>query len=120
MDISSARPAIESLYFDRATIIEYRNVIDPDTYQTRVEEVVICEDLPCKLSHVFTNYVKDGVVDSKTLVSKIFISPDIEVKAGCKIIVTGRGVTNTYKNSGESARFTNHQEIKLLLEDDKS
>ena len=118
MDISLARTAVESLYFDTATIIEYQEVIDPDTYQSSVSEVVTSENIPCKLSHVMTNYARDGVVDTKILVSKIFISPDIDVKAGSKIIVTRRGISTTYKNSGESARFTNHQEIKLLLEDD--
>lgn len=120
MNLSIARKGIETLYFDTATIIEYREVTDPDTFQSHVEEVVAYENVPCKLSHVYTDHAKDGVGDGINLVSKLIINPEINVKAGSRIIVTRNGVSIIYKNSGESARFFNHQEIKLMLEEDRA
>ena len=44
---------------------------------------------------------------------KLFLSPDIRVKAGCRISVTQNGITQEYKNSGETAMYRHHQEIVL-------
>ena len=47
---------------------------------------------------------------------KLFLSPDVKVPAGCKIIVTRPNDverTFTYSRSGEPGVFSNHQEIML-------
>lgn len=114
MNISIARSAVESLYFDTATIIEYREVFNPEDGSTGVEEVVLCENQPCKVSHTSARQAYDGAAaDSIRLISKLFISPDLEVRAGSKIIVTRNGASTVYKNSGEPARYYNHQEITI-------
>lgn len=46
---------------------------------------------------------------------KLFISPDIVIKAGSKIIVTQHGRTTEYSNSGVPAVYPTHQEIMLTL-----
>ena len=121
MDISMARAAIESLYFDRATIIEYQHVVDPEDGSTNVEEVVVHDSVPCKVNHVLTGHTTDrDAGDDAILVSKLFMSPDIQIKAGSKIIVTRNGVSTLYKNSGEPARCMNHQEIKIELWEDRA
>lgn len=118
MNISVVRSAIESLYLDTATIIEYREVFDPEDGSTGVEEVVVFENQPCKVSHEYVHNAEDGAAtDGITLVSRLFISPDIDIKAGSKIIITRNGVNTVYKNSGEPARYYNHQEIKIKLWD---
>lgn len=115
MNISMVRSAIESLYFDTATIIEYREVFDPEDGSTGVEEFVLYENQPCKVSHDVTGEAQDGgAADGVRLISRLFISPDLEIKPGSKIIVTRNGVPSVYRNSGEPARYYNHQEIKIL------
>ncbi|EQF03283.1 hypothetical protein QEI_0865, partial [Clostridioides difficile CD129] len=47
---------------------------------------------------------------------KLFISPDIEIKAGSKLIINDK----EYVRSGESAIYPNHQEIILELFKDKA
>ncbi|HBF5228480.1 TPA: hypothetical protein KSJ92_004019, partial [Clostridioides difficile] len=47
---------------------------------------------------------------------KLFISPDIEIKAGSKLIINDK----EYVRSGESAIYSNHQEIILELFKDKA
>lgn len=46
---------------------------------------------------------------------KLFISPDVVIKAGSKIIVTQHGRTTEYSNSGVPAVYPTHQEIMLTL-----
>ena len=45
---------------------------------------------------------------------KLFIAPEINVMPGSKIVVTQKGRTTEYKNSGEPAIFDTHQEIMLV------
>ena len=50
--------------------------------------------------------------------TKLFISPEVEIKPGSKIVVTQNGVTTEFSNSGKPAIYTNHQEIMLKLFED--
>lgn len=121
VNLSTVRHGIETLYFDRATIIEYQHVFDPEDCSTGVKEVVLCENEPCKVSHDRTSTTRDGDAgDDTMLITKLFIRPDLEVKSGSKIIVTRNGVDVIYKNSGETAMYINHQEIKIELWEDKA
>lgn len=117
MDLSIARKHIEKLYVDACNVYEYQKVRHDDG-STNVEEVLVHENVPCKISHRGTGHTEDGLGDSMFLVTELIISPDITIKAGSRIIVTRNGVSTTYKNSGEPARYLNHQQIKLELEED--
>ena len=47
---------------------------------------------------------------------KLFLAPDVEIPAGCKIVVTRFNNLErkfTYSKSGEAGVFTNHQAIQL-------
>ena len=118
MDLSVARKHIEKLYVDTCNIYEYQKVRDPDDGSTNVEEVLVHENVPCKISHRNTGHAEDGVGDSLFLITELIINPDIVVKSGSRIVVTRTGVSTSYKNSGEPARYLNHQQIKLELEED--
>jgi hypothetical protein len=50
----------------------------------------------------------------------LFISPEVYIPPGSMIEVTQNNVTRTYKHSGISAIYTNHQEIILELEQEKA
>lgn len=117
MGLSIARKAIERLYTDSCNVIEYQEIEDPDTHITDMQEVVVYENVPCKLSHKTIQSSGEGVASSLILSSKLILSPDLKIKAGSKIDVTREGVTTCYKNSGEPARYNNHQEIILELFD---
>ena len=45
----------------------------------------------------------------------LFISPDVVIEPGSKIVVTQNGKTVAYKQSGEPALYNTHQEIILEL-----
>lgn len=112
------RKALESLYKGVCTVYQYESVVDPITKRTSLVEVVSCADQPCRLSHSNTTSAKTSdTVSTVTQTIKLFIAPEVVINAGAKIAVTQNGVTKTYIAGGQSAVYTNHQEIVLEIED---
>ena len=118
MDISIARKYIETLYLDKCDIYEYRTVVNSDDYTTGTEEVLVHKDVPCKMSCDSRNPSYDGVSESQYQRIKLIVNPEIEIKAGSRIVVTRGGKSISYNNSGTPAKFFNHQEITLIIEED--
>lgn len=110
------RGAIEMLYLDLCSIYEYQNVKDPKTSISRKEEVLIQENLPCKLSYssIDAAAVGDGAAQ-RNMIAKLFIAPEIEVKPGSKLVVMHNGISTTFANSGDPGIYTDHKEIMLKL-----
>lgn len=111
------RKALESSYNGICQITEYHKIKKANK-STAFQEVVVLENQPCRLSFKNITNASDGATASAiTQVVKLFLPPDITVKAGSKITVTQNGVTTAYKASGQPAIYTNHQEIILELFD---
>ncbi|MDE3416874.1 hypothetical protein QJK98_20220, partial [Clostridioides difficile] len=108
--------AIEMLYRDKCTIVEYQPIKDPVTKRTNNKEVIVLENQPCKLSYKNIVSATEGKLAKLEQTIKLFISPDIEIKAGSKLIINDK----EYVRSGESAIYPNHQEIILELFKDKA
>lgn len=113
----AARSAFEKYHYDgTATVSEWGKVKDRESGLTKQGEVILLENQPCYLSKE-----RDAAADqtvSAAQVSqtvKLFISPDIQIKAGSKITVTQAGVTAMYTHSGKSTVYDTHQEILLDL-----
>jgi len=114
------RKAIESLYTDTCSIVERQEITNPITKKTAFTEVTVLADQPCRLSFGSLPTTSDGSAAEMTQVVKLFISPDIDVKPGSKIIVSrttsdDKKVETSYSNSGKPAIHSNHQEINLEL-----
>ncbi|MDO0130450.1 hypothetical protein KLN18_05005 [Clostridioides difficile] len=119
--VNKSRKAIELLYRDKCTIIEYQPIKDSITKRSSNKEVVVLENQPCKLSYKNITSATDGKVAKLEQTIKLFISPDIEIKSGSKLIITNQNnITKEYVRSGESAIYPNHQEIILELLEDKA
>lgn len=119
-DILLARKAIESTYEGLCTIYEYIETEDPDTGETIVspEPVPIHENIPCKLSKKTISAADGGEIANTIKYEPVlFINPDIEMKAGSKIVITQHGVTRQFKRSGEPFVYDTHQEIVLQRTD---
>lgn len=113
----AARKAHESLYYDElCTIVEYGSYTDPDTKRTTQKEIIVIENQPCNLSFERISTVVQ--TDTAAVVSqgtKLFLSPEIPVKSGSKVVVEQNGVKTEYSASGEPAIYPEHQEIMLEL-----
>lgn len=104
------------LWTGRATIYEYQDVTDPETFQTKKELVPVLVDEPCRLSYnreQATDIQKGAAVISQGIT--LFFQPDLKIKTGSVIDVTQNNVTERYKGSGQPAVYSNHQEITLEL-----
>lgn len=114
----AARKAIEITYMGLLTVTEYQAVKDPVTHITKNQKVVVLENQPCKLSF---ETIKTAIqTEAAAVISqavKLFVSPDVTIKAGSMITVTQNGVTTEYTSSGVPAIYPTHQEIMLELSD---
>jgi hypothetical protein len=114
--VNAQRKALERLWKDRCTVYHRVKVTDPKTKLTDFDEKPLLQDQPCKLSFETLNSTDGDHVATVAQSVKLFISPNVEIPAGCKIVVTRFNDlerTFTYSRSGEPGIFTNHQEIML-------
>lgn len=119
MDINKLhRKAVESRYDGVCAIFGYGKVTDDTggSKLTKEREYLIAKDIPCRISFSsIPTASENGVAVSKQQSVKLFLAPEIEVKAGSKNVVTQNGITTEYKNSGKPAVYPSHQEINLEL-----
>ena len=112
----AARKAIEATYFGTLTVTEMKKEKDAKTKLTKTEPVVVLENQPCKLSfETLKSAVQTDSAATVTPVTKLFVSPDVSIRAGSKITVTQDNVTTDYTRSGVPAVYPTHQEIVLEL-----
>ena len=110
------RKAIESLYDGRCTITEHQKV-KKENKSTGFEDVVVQENIPCRLSFKTINNTNqtDSAASAVVQITKVFLAPEIMVKPGSKLTITQNNITTEYKSSGEPAFYSTHQEIVLEL-----
>lgn len=112
------------LWVGRATIYEYKETTDKETYQTTHELVPIVIDEPCRVSYGQTTYSRASTTEISNgapLVDQtitLFIRPDLTISEGSVIEVTQHDVTVKYKRSSKPAIHSQHQEIILELYED--
>lgn len=112
----AARKAIEATYFGTLTVTEMRKDRDAKTKLTKTEPVVVLENQPCKLSfETLKSAVQTDSAATVAQITKLFVSPDVSIRAGSKITVTQDGVTTDYTRSSFPAVYPTHQEIVLEL-----
>lgn len=111
-----AREVLEATYEGSATVVEHQKIRNEKTKLMGYEDVVVLEEQPCKLSiSSIAAASSSGTTVSTTQTVKLFLSPDIVIKPGSKIIVTQSGVTTEYTCSGVPGIYATHQEIMLDL-----
>ncbi len=111
----AVKKAIESGYIGVCSIIETQKV-KGENHITKETDVIVHENIQCKLSFESSSSAKsDGMVNNISQSVKLFISPEIKVKPGSKIIVVQNGEKFEFKQSGEPIPHSTHQEIYLEL-----
>ena len=111
----SVRSAIESLYRDTADIYIIEKAVNPDTHRTEMTYQLFDSDIPCKLS-IKTAYItsdSDTVSTSEQSIT-LFLSPDIIVPSGSRVLIHHFGREMKFEQSGLPAVYPDHQEITLL------
>lgn len=110
------RQVLEQTYTGICQVSGTKSERDPKTKRTESKEVVLYEELPCRLSVGSTQVNTLGEETATVMKSiKVFLAPEVVISPGSKFIITQNGVTEQYKNSGKSAVYPTHQEIDLEL-----
>lgn len=115
--LKSARKATEKLYTGLCSVYVLDTVRDPDTKQSKQTERLMLESQPCRISFESnsTTVKSNDTVYEKPQSIKLFIAPELIIKAGSKIVVTQNERTETYKSSGVPRVYVTHQEVALEL-----
>ncbi|MFB0840964.1 ABC transporter ATP-binding protein [Paenibacillus oleatilyticus] len=113
-NVAAERRAIEMTYDGLCTISEFQNVTDPKTGRTTQKPVVVLRDQPCALSQTsLSSARRTPTANEIDYDAKLFLSPDIAIKAGSRIRVTQHGMDLEFDQTGDPFRYPTHQEIKL-------
>lgn len=111
-----ARKAQEATYDGRCMVVVHQKVRDLKTKITTEQDVVLLEKEPCRLSYSSVSAVEQTDSAAHTAqITKLFLSPDVVIHPGAKIIVTQEGKTQDYECSSVAAVYPTHQEIVLKL-----
>lgn len=112
----AARKAIEATYSGTLMVTEMQKVKDERSKLTKNVEVVVLENQPCKLSfEKLQAAIQSDSAAAITQGAKLFVSPDVSIRAGSKITVSQDNVITDYTCSGVPAIYPTHQEIVLDL-----
>lgn len=118
--VNGMRMAIESLYSGKCDVYEVQKIINQVNKRTTREWVKIIENQPCRLSYSSSAPATDEQPSEKSQKIKLFIAPELTIKAGSRIDVTQNNVTKQYESSGEPLAYSCHQEIELKLREEET
>lgn len=110
--MAKATKAVEFMYDKTAEIkrfVEYRkpNGSDGQRWET------VHSDVPCRLSSIKLDNTKQEDANLINYDTKLFLSSDIDVLAGDRVIVNGVD----YESAKEPFVYVSHQEVLLIRKD---
>ena len=114
------RSVIERTYRGEMTV--YRRYAKIENGRTVFREMAAYTGLPCALSRGGSVRRKGTAIRQEELAgirydAKIFASPEAEIPAGCRIVVTQDGVLREFISCGEATVYPTHQEITVTREE---
>lgn len=115
MSIAAERRALEETYEGVCTISQ--SVSKKIKGETVTEDKVIVENEPCALSHERNSEAKQSEISAEAgYVGRLFISPELVIEAGSKIMVEQCGRVYQLEASSIAAVYPTHQEINIRQE----
>lgn len=110
-----ARKEFAKLFEDRCNVYEYVKEKQANG-STAHKEKLVQSDMPCRISFKSISQASENSQNAQQVQAiKLFIPPDIHIKAGSKLEISRNGVVTAYKNSGVPALYATHNEISLEI-----
>lgn len=111
------RNAIMKLWDGRCDAFTVTAVKDKDTGRTAQNETVLFRNEPCRVSYssIASASPQSEAADVRQVI-KLFISKDVKIPEGAKLVITQEGRTEKYRRAGKPAVYSVHQEVILELE----
>ena len=111
--VVKVRKAFEKMYDSKCTVIVHEEY-EKDNGSSGFHDVTVLEDEPCKVQYSSVKAAtQDTAVATVSQEIRLFISPDVEIPTGSKIIAN----SVNYTHSGVVAKYQTHQEIVMTLWD---
>ncbi len=115
------RAAMERLYDGECSIFEQVCEVDEVTKVSSFNEVLLAGGMSCHLS--FNQGISAGLSlgehnASKLQKVKLFLSPEVKVPAGSRVLVHQCGMDYEFWCSSQSEVYASHQEICLVNVDE--
>lgn len=111
-DIPKQKKIIESTYTDTCDIYNFEKVLNGSI--TTNKKVIAYENIKCALSQQSQKPTEQTESQNKVeYIAKLFIAPDIRIKAGSQIDVNHLGYKISFEQTGEPFIYVTHQEILL-------
>ncbi len=114
---ANVRRALAMFWNDRCTVYQQQKTTDPVTHLTDFSDVPILIDEPCFLSLGSMPAAQGDPVARVSQSAQLFLSHDVNIPAGCRIVVTRPNDTDremVFTASGTPGYFHNHQVIDLV------
>lgn len=113
MAFPNIQAEIETLYDGVCTVTTAADTIGDD-YLTHREQVILYEDVPCRLSHrekVSTQTNEEKGIAETEMSLLLFVPPGTSPPEGSRITVNQYGNVYELECAGTPARYLNHNEI---------
>lgn len=114
--VNPRQKALARLWTDRCSVYAQAQVPDPATGITRFSEQQLAGDLPCRLSFKSLAVSSGGPAAALSQQTVLFLSPEVEIPPGCRIVVHRSGDLEkelVFARSGLPGVYSGHQEIPL-------
>lgn len=114
------REEIEKEYQDTAIVSTIVGVRDEKTKECVDREVVLYNEIPCRLSFLNKESgvsARSDIHDFASQSIKMFTCPEYDIKPGSRITVIHLGRTLKYECSSYPKTYTTHQEIELFIKE---
>lgn len=106
---------VQTLYDSTCTITEFQ----PEAgIINNTRAVVVAENVPCRVRYKSTLAAMGSSAGTAlTQGIKLYLNPNIAVKAGSSVTVITNGIKRAYMCAGQGAVYASHQEVELKLKD---
>lgn len=116
MVIKSYENAIKRLWDGLCDVYILQESTSKASGRTVQNEARLLHDEPCRLSYsnIASTNPQNEAAEVRQVV-KLFISKDVKIPEGAKLVITQEGRTEAYRRAGKPAVYSVHQEIILEL-----
>ena len=117
--VEKVKKALAPLYKDVCTVYEKRPVTLEG--RTQFEEVIVYENIPCRISAKAYLFGENAASESNNLLRvnkkvKLFLPCEYVIAAGSRIEVVSCGKRYAFARSGEMSLYETHNEVMVELE----
>lgn len=115
------RKVIENTYTDTCTVFEFEDIKEKGI--TKKRRFLKFQGIKCALSTIgirtrtISTTNQTDIENNISYDAKLFLSPEVEIKAGSRIEVSRLGRIFKFQSTGEAFIYETHQEIMLKRKD---